>query len=300
MRFLQQFCTGISLGLLAAIVYCPSSRQGPIAAPSSSPQRVVSLVLSADEILLALIPPARISALSSLAEDTRYSNIALEARKVPEKRHFNAAEQVLSTQPDLVILDLHTSATAKDLLKKAGASLLEFPPSISLSSIQDNILALGRTIGESESAHALVAAMEEQLRSITKQVADAPRPKVLYYMGGGLTAGGRTTIDDVILHAAGRNAAAESGIQGYKQLSHESLVTINPEVIVVSGDPNRKGLRELLLTSPALQTVAAIRENRVFTIPPSAFSHSHYIVRGVALMARTLHPGRFTNVQEQS
>ena len=97
---------------------------GDFAAPIFPPQRIVSLNLAADEILLALTPPARIAALTYLADDPTYSNVRAEARAMTHKVKANA-EQVLALQPDLVIVSAHTNAAVKGLLRTTGVALLE-------------------------------------------------------------------------------------------------------------------------------------------------------------------------------
>lgn len=289
-RLLRWIGGAFTLALMTGFVYRPHVLRGDFAPPVFPPQRIVSLNLAADEVLLALIPPARITALTSLADDPTYSNVRAEARAIVHRVNANA-EQVIALQPDLVIVAAYTSATVKTLLRVTGIPLLELQPCLSLADIEQNILAIGQALGASDKAHTLVAMVEQRLQDVQQRVAGSPRPRVLYYSAGGFVLGKGTTMDEMITYAGGRNVALEAGVQGGKKLSQERLVALNPAVILVSGEDTQEGLQTLLLADPTLQEVEAIRAGRVYAIPrPYTSTVSHYVVKCVEAIARLLHP----------
>jgi iron complex transport system substrate-binding protein len=288
---------GLIVLLVAGFVYRPHLLQGDLTPPVFPPHRIVSLNLAADEILLALTPPERIAALTDLADDPRVSNVVAEARGIPHKVRANA-EQVIALQPDLVIVAAFTSAAVKALLREAGVPLLELHQFTSLAAVTQNILAVGHALGEIDKARALVAEMERHLGEVRQRVANAPRPRVLYYSPGGFTAGSGTMMDEMITGAGGQNVATEVGIRQAKKISQEKIVVLNPAVILVSGDPRREGLRELLLADPTLQDVEAIRHGRVHTIPrPYTTTVSQYVVQCMEAIAQVLHPDLFPGAE---
>jgi iron complex transport system substrate-binding protein len=283
----------LAIGLMTTTVYRPHILQGEAGSAVFPPRRIASLSLATDEILLALVPAERIAALTYLADDPRFSNVVVEARTVRHRVRANA-EQVIALQPDLILLAAYTSAATKDLLYQAGVALFEFHLYDSLDGIQQNILAVGQAVGEEEHARDLVEEMDRQLETLKVRLAGVSRLRVLYYAAGGFTAGSGTTMDDLITRAGGRNLATEAGIQQFKKISLETLVALNPEAILVSGEPEQEGLRELLMADPALQGVQAIRAGRVHVIPlPYVSSLSHHIIKGVEIMAYVLHPEAF-------
>ncbi|MCS6927137.1 MAG: ABC transporter substrate-binding protein [Candidatus Binatia bacterium] len=290
---------GLIILLVAGFVYRPHRLRGDLTPPVFPPQRIVSLSLAADEILLALAPPERIAALTYLADDPRVSNVVAEARRIPHKVRANA-EYVLALQPDLIIVSAYTNAAVKALLRTTGVPLLELGQFASLAAVEQNILAIGQAIGEADKAHALVAMMQRRLQEVRQRVAAAPRPRVLYYSAGGFVLGKGTTMDEMIASAGGRNVALEAGVERAKKLSQERLVVLNPSVILVSGEEGQEGLRELLLADPALQEVEAIRTGRVHTIPrPYASTVSQYVVKCVEAIAKILHPEVFPPMEER-
>lgn len=279
--------------LLTLLVCLPPKVQQALPGPDGLPQRLVSLNLASDEILLALAPRERITALTYLADDPTFSNVAPQASLVSQKVRANA-EQVIALRPDLLLLATYTSATVKRLLRESGVPYLELPQYKSVAGIQDNILAVGQAIGAIEPAQAIVATMQQRLAQVRQRVASLPAPRVLYYAGGGFTAGQQTTIGEILTLAGGHNVALDIGMQGMKKLPPELLVWLNPAVIVVGGTPGKAGLREGLLADPTLQTVEAVRTGRIVVLPrPWLNTLSHHLVTGVEALAQALHPAAF-------
>ncbi len=290
---------GMITALLGLLVYRPHTLYGELAPPIFPPQRIVSLSLTADEILLALLPPERIVALTHLADNATYSNVVAEAQAVSHRVQANA-EQVIALQPDLVVVSAsaHTGGTAKSLLRQTGIPLFPLHWNESLSGIQQSIVEVGRAVGEEQKARTLVANMERRIGAVRSRVADVYRPRVLYFAPDSFTAGKKTNIDEMIMIAGGRNVAALAGIEYFRKISHETLVMMNPEVILLSHDPQATAPKEVyqwLYANPALQDVAAIQQERVYTIPrPYLDGLSHHVVKGVEAMARLLHPDAFS------
>ena len=285
--------------LLTVFVYREHVVHGPVSSPVFPPQRIVSMTLAGDEILLALVPTGRILGLTWLADDPRYSHSVETARRVRHKVSANA-EQVIALRPDLVIVSAsaYTGVTARSLLHASGIPLCEIARHESFAGVQRNILAVGRAVGALPQARRLVANMDRRLRAVRERVARAPHPRTLYYFPGGFTAGHGTTLNEMIGRAGGLNVAAEAGIRGVKQLSRETLIHLNPAVILVGGETGQEGtMRPVLLADASLATIDAIQQQRVYVVPgPSVSSLSHHIVNGVERMARLLHPQAFTTV----
>lgn len=208
--FLRWIAAALAAGVMAVIVYRPHTLQGEAAFGAFPPKRIVSLTLATDEILLALVAPERIAALTYLADDPRFSNVGVEAETVHGRVRANA-EQVIALGPDLVLVSAYTGATTKALLREAGVSLFEFHLDDSLDRVRRNILAVGRAVGEEEHARALVRELESRLERLRARVAGLSRPRVLHYGGGGFVAGSETSIDDMISHAGGAEPGGGGG-----------------------------------------------------------------------------------------
>ena len=288
----------IGLALFGLLVYRPHALHGEVSPPDFPPQRVVSLSLTADEMLLALLPPERIAALTYLADNPTYSNVVTEAQYVQGRVQANA-EQVIVLQPDLVVVaaSAYTGSTAKALLRQTGIPVFSLQWYESIAGIKQSILTVGRAVGEGAKAQEIVTDMERRLSAVQQRVANTDQPRVLYFAPDGFTAGKKTNIDEIITTAGGRNVAAMAGIEYFRKISHETLLMLNPEVILLSRDPQAAEPKEAyqwLYANPALQDVAALQQQRVYSIPrPYLDVLSHHIVKGVEAIARLLHPEVF-------
>jgi iron complex transport system substrate-binding protein len=255
------------------------------------PVRIVSVTLATDEILLALVEPARLLAVTDLAIDERVSNMPEAAAAVPHKIRVDA-EQIIALQPDLVFVASYTRGEVVKLLQDIGLALFMFQEFESIAAIQQNIRLVGQAVGEEARAEELVAGMNARLHAVATRLPQAgPRPRVLYWGGRGYTGGAHTSLDDLIRHAGGENLAASHGIVGFGNLSPEHVLAMNPEVIFTGGDGReaQAGLPAFLL-HPAVQTVDALKHHRAFVLPRRYLvTISHFIVDGVEELARMLH-----------
>ncbi|MFQ5779817.1 MAG: ABC transporter substrate-binding protein [Nitrospiria bacterium] len=260
------------------------------------PQRIVSLTLGTDEILLSLVDPKRILAVTRFAADPAISNVAEAARAIPNKISQAGAEQVVALAPDMVLAASYTSADVVKQLTDVGLPLVRLELFSSIEGIKENIRAVGLAVGAPERAEEIIAKMDRRLRNLSEPVSTIEdRPAVLSYGPDGSTAGRETTFDEMVARAGGRNLAAEAGLIGHRKISLETVVTLDPEVIILSAwQPEAPNFEHLLLTHPALKGVSAVKEKRVYVIPERQLTTvSQYIVDGTEALARLIHPALF-------
>jgi iron complex transport system substrate-binding protein len=256
------------------------------------PRRIVSVTLATDEILLALVDPSRLLAVTYLAVDETISNVPLAAAAIPHTLHADA-EPLLALQPDLIFVASYLRPEIVTVLQDAGLPVFTFQEFESIADIQGNIRLVAQAVGEEARGEAVVAEMNTRLQAVAAQLRGLTvRPRVLYWEARGLTAGARTSIDDVIAYAGGENAVAGLGLTGMKTLSAEQVLALNPDVIVTGGKVrNTTAQLPPLFLHPALQVVDAVQQQRVFVLPRRLLSTlSQHIVEGVEAMARVLHP----------
>jgi iron complex transport system substrate-binding protein len=256
----------------------------------AAPQRIVSMTLGTDELLLDLVGPERLAAVTYLAADATTSNIAGR----PELAEIEAVvepnpspEQIIALEPDLVFVASFTEATVIEQLRGAGLPVFAVSFFSSIEAMQDNILTIGEVVGEAAGAEAIVAQMDAQLAQIEQALEPAgdALPGVLYLSTGGWVAGSESTVDDIIRRAGGANVAGD--LVDWQQISEEALIELNPDVVVLSPYV----LDEEFVGNPAFQTMAALENGQVFAISDAYMSAtSQYIVRGVEVLAHHLHP----------
>ena len=91
-----------------------------------------------------------------------------------------------------------------------------------------------------------------------------------------------------------RNAAADAGVVGNKDVSLEALPDMNPGFIVVAEpDPSRPVLAPRLRSMSALASMPALRQDRLVIVKASLLNTlSHFNVAGAEALARAFYPGQ--------
>ena len=151
--------------------------------------------------------------------------------------------------------------------------------------------------GEEERGEALVSELEQRIARLNAVVERHPRnrrPSVLILEGGQTVtaAGGGTTEDGVLQLAGARNAAAEAGITGNRDIALEAVPELPLDYVVVTEGNPEPTLLPKLRDNPALATMAVFRENRVVVVKASLLSTlSHWNVAGAEQLNRVLYPG---------
>src|SRR5690348_12368289 len=91
----------------------------------AKPQRIVSLDLCTDQLLLELAPRAHIAAVTHLASDASVSAIPEKARGIPITH--GAAEEVLAYDPDLILAGPFGVAASIGLLRRLERNIVVVP-----------------------------------------------------------------------------------------------------------------------------------------------------------------------------
>lgn len=258
------------------------------------PQRIASQTLATDEILLAICPHERIVALSNLALDTTYSNVAAEARRLG-KPATQGAEQILLLEPDLIFVASYSRAETVQLLKASHAPVFRFANFNSIAAIQENIRTVGYAIGASDQAEVVIRRMDSSLAAVRARVpANGRRPRVMSYSPGGYTAGLHTTFDDMVQACGAINVTAENGIDGFARISAEKIVDWEPDYLVSGVNQGEiESTRQTLLSDPIVAASPAGKGGRILLIDNQHFlTVSQYLVRGVEDLADGLYGKR--------
>ena len=262
---------------------------------ASPPNRILSAVLASDEILTALVAPERLAAVTYLVDEPGLSDVA--RLLLPDLPRIHAeAETILALQPDLVVLASYTRATTVRLLASAGVPVVRFQWYRSFGDIMDSIRMLAAAVGADDNGARLVADMQRRIAEVEKRAQGLARPRVLYYSGGGYSAGHDTLIDAMITLAGGHNVARDVGLRGQGRLPLEVAVSLRPEVVLVSEWERTTGGNRaaVFLHHPVWAAVPAVQDGRVYGINGAWLSSvSHYSVKALEAIARVLHPEAF-------
>ena len=266
------------------------------------PQRILTYSLGHDEMILALVPAERIAALGKFASNPGYSNIADLAPDLPV--YEKGAENVLAANPDLFIVSKFTKEDIVELVKEAGVPVARPALESSTEGNIPNILLLGYMLGVEKRALELVAEVESRLALIAERVpspGDESRPAVISitrYSDSISISGGGTSGSGILEAAGGVNAAARDGIDGFQKISVESILSMNPDFILIpQAGEGAVSLREDLMNDPVLASVPAIVNDQMHIVDaPKYITLSHWNVRGIETTAEILFPDRFADV----
>jgi len=237
------------------------------AAMGGHPVRVVSTFLCTDEYVFRLVPQGHIAALSYEATDRHpvVSTIADQAKSIPAIRP--SAEAVLALKPDLVVLYQGTNPRLHLSLKRLGVPVLDVPWANSLADIRDVTTMMGRRLGASDRAAALLAEMDAKIAAAK---AGRPRPPVraiLYQPQGYASVAGVTA---EILRLSGIADAAPPGqLTRAGQLPVEAVVAAAPDLLILGGEERSgSGLAYAVLHHPALRALKGRTHMEFATLTP--------------------------------
>lgn len=257
----------------AGIAAGPREPAGEAAAatPPSRPMRVMSLNQCADQIVLQLLGPERISSVTWLSRDPLTSRMAEAAMRVPASH--GQAEEVLAQQPDLIIAGRYSTGALKAMLRRLGYAVLEVDTPESFPAIAEVTRVLGRALGEEAKAESLLAEMDAAL-------ADAARApthlRVAAWDGGGYAPGLGTLYHEILTAAGAVNVAAEEGVRQFAEFGAEAVIETAPDALVQGIDrADAPGLRRQVERHPLARSYYA---ERTATVPQWAYvcgtSHS--------------------------
>jgi iron complex transport system substrate-binding protein len=203
---------------------------------SGLPVRIVSATLGTDEMLLDLVAPERIAALSAQAADPAASAIAARPELAQVANILPSdpgPEQFASLSTDLVLVTTSTDPALIAALHAASLPVFAVADPQSIQDIQQNILTIGGIVGEPERAAYLIDQMNGQLATVADAAGQAggEKPSVLVMDISQQVAGAGTLADDIITRAGGVNAAA--GLTGWAQPGDAAIVQMNPDYVIV-------------------------------------------------------------------
>ena len=263
----------------------------------AKPARIHTVSLGHDEMTYALVPAERVVAVGKFTQNPVYSNVAALAKEVPGISRD--AEQIVSHDPDIVMASPFAKAELLEALGNVGITVVQTQLHNDPEGRILDILFLGYVYGEEERALELVEEVRgrfDELKALTDAKPEASQLRVMSltsYSDKLYTAGSGSTEGSIIQGAGGINVAAEAGIERNKTTSLEGVISMQPDLVILPQPADSGGdeFRDRLLNDPALAEVPAIRDGRVYLVPPKFFTTlSFWNIRGAEELAKLLWP----------
>ena len=195
---------------------------------ADKPQRIVSINVCTDQLLLTLVERERIVSLSHLTADPYSSWVGSEADGLYSNR--GTAEEVIALDPDLVLAAPFGFRPTVTILERLGYSVVELPMATSLDDIAANLRALADAVGERERANAVIAKFDAEIEHQTYRVT-GPRPLFVSYEADGWMTGSDSLVADVARTAGFEPLGERLGFSGGRRVSLEELLLLEPQLM---------------------------------------------------------------------
>ncbi len=283
------------------ILYSVTDSRGQVLNFQRKPQRIVSMGIAADEMLVALVPLERIAALSFLSDDAGISNITAQAAKVKTKIRANA-ETIIGLQPDLVLMADWQAVELLQILRDAKIPVYVYKTPRTIDEVKTVILELAQVVGEKQNGEKVVAEMNRSLNKVADCLGTIPEQEKLSairYTFEGVSGGEGSLFNDIFRYAQVTNPLVKIGAAPHNILPKEKIVELDPDVLILPQweldiNSNAAAFRKQVSEDPSLKSVSAVRNGRVFIIPDKHFlTSSQWIVLGVEDVARAVYPSKF-------
>jgi iron complex transport system substrate-binding protein len=266
--------------------------------PAAPPQRIVSLIPAATEMLFTIGAGPQVVAVSSF---DAYPPDVKDLPRVGALLDPNV-ERILSLKPDLVLV-YGSQTDLKEQLTRAGIGMYDYRHA-GLSDVATTIRALGERTGHAAKAREIADGIDRGIDEIRRRVHGRPRPRTLLVFGrervalrGIYASGGVGFLSDMLDAAGGENVFADVKLQAV-QTTTEQILAKRPDVVLEvratnSAFPSGDRASELNVWK-TLGSVPAVRNGRVlFLFDDRIVIPGPRVVEGTREMAKALHPDLF-------
>ena len=217
---------------------------------SAQPERVVSLNLCTDQLLLQLANRDRIASVTYLAGDPTISYFA--NRAIGLKKNHGLAEELLPLRPDLILAGAFNMRPTTSLMKRLGYRVVVFEMADSFDTLRQNIIKAGKVLGEESKAERLVTKFNQKINMFS---ISEPRISAIILQPSAAGVGKISLLDDIFRAAGLTGLSGDHGIMGVGWLTLDRIIEAQPEIIISDADPPWPSLGHLATRHPAYATL---------------------------------------------
>ena len=258
------------------------------------PERLGSQALVTDEFLFAIAPRDRIVAVSPVARERRYSNVADLAGGM-DLALADSPEAIALSRPDLMLVSHTARADYVELARSIGIPVFRMITAFEdFEQVAAALRIAGYVTGEDASAEQEAAMLLDRIRAARRHARSATRPaRVLAFSNFANTLGAGSLFDRIVSELGAVNVAAEQGIGVHGAITSEHVAAWNPDWIVAGVEPElAESTRQRLLADPGVAVTHAGRKNQFLLLDNRTFlAMSHHAVRLMEALAEALSPG---------
>jgi iron complex transport system substrate-binding protein len=220
------------------------------ATAAAVPQRVVSLHLCADQLMLKLADRSQIAAVTRIASQPAYSVVAEEAAGIPAIA--GTAEEVVAFAPDLVFAGPLSARSTVRILRSLGYRLIDLDLVQDFAGIRRQVREVAAALGHPDRGERMVAGIDARLAAWPAPT-PGERKLAIVYQANGFTPGPGSLAHEVLVAAGFENLSARLGLGSLGRLPLERLIASAPQVIVTNDTRRSPALAYGVLTHAALR-----------------------------------------------
>lgn len=257
--------------------------------PSShTPRRIACLQPSATVILDAIGELDRVVACTKYCVDV-VPDVALRPRTILADSWIANAEQIIATQPDLVIASVPYQEKAVIEILKSGTSFLGFAPK-SLGDIYADISIIAGAVGTNARGDELIAQMEQRIEQVRARTVSLSRPTVFCEEWGKPLIASQAWVAELVEAAGGEFLGAPG-----RQISAEEVARMDPEIVIAAwcGAGDRVPLEKIVADRQWQGTRAATTGNVYCVRDEFLNTPAPTLLQGLDALAFAFHPEQF-------
>ncbi len=253
---------GLSFALLSTTLSWPLQ---------AAQERIISAGSAVTELILALHAEQSLIAVdvtSQLPEGQQLPKIGYHRRL--------SAEGLLALSPTKLIgSDEMGPAPVLQQLKSTGVDIEVVNTQANVDGLKARIDQIAAILNKPQEAQQLKSLVDQQVQNLKANQPTNQKKKVLFLLiheGRAANVAGTDTTPDAIINLAGAINPAADKITAYKPLSSESMVEMQPDVILVSGRSFEKlgGPDAIIKMMPLLAATPAGQNKQIMTIDGAA------------------------------
>ncbi len=166
------------------------------------------------------------------------ANATLDGHRFAGKPHVAALDEVerlIALNPDLLLLNTHTSLAKVERLREAGITVFNMGQMRGLETFGPNVLQIATLIGAPERGQRFLDTFNQRLNRVAEDLPNQERKTAVYLtvFGRMLYGGAAHTSHHDVLTKAGLIDVAASRYEGWPRLSTVQLLELDPQIIVV-------------------------------------------------------------------
>jgi iron complex transport system substrate-binding protein len=223
--------------------------------------RIVSTSTIADQVLIEIIAPKRLLAVSAHTLRSQTSRPYQEKIGV---EHARDIETIIELRPDIVFINNFIDRRQVERLKEADLNVFDLGPMRGLETLLPNIAQIASVLGVPERGQALAEQLVQKLDAVSADIPDSQRQHGLYIgIHGDRLYGGTsgTSFHDVLVAAGLVDVAAEAGFDGWPAFTNEQILSLDPPWIITN-----PGTERSLCRHPGFESLSACKEAQVRSV----------------------------------